>query len=102
LYSLYLKEDKAEQGRTSEDATDPGRESGTHITGWPTVLVDGQIEIDPGKPLPPFAKGGRILIYKKDTFSKENVPTIYEITNVNFDVYSVKQYVYLKEITEEL
>lgn len=38
------------------------------------------------------------MLYLEDPFDKSQVPKRYEIIQVIFDVYSIKQYVHLKEL----
>ena len=64
---------------------------------WPTIFVVANKEIRPKTKFPPFTKGGDVMLYLKDTFSNENVPKAYTVTQIIFDVYTIKQYVYLNE-----
>jgi hypothetical protein len=44
-----------------------------------------------------MTRGGEILLYLQDQFDGSQRPAAFEVERVLFDVYSVKQYVYLKE-----
>jgi hypothetical protein len=64
---------------------------------WRTILVIGKHEKRLEKDLPPMTRGGEILLYLQDQFDGSQRPAAFEVERVLFDVYSVKQYVYLKE-----
>jgi hypothetical protein len=64
---------------------------------WRTVFVIGSKEVKPKQKFPPFTKGGDIMLYLKDVMSNDSVPKIYSVTQIIFDVYTSKQYVYLTE-----
>lgn len=64
---------------------------------WPTVLVISGTEKRLERELPPMTVGGEILLYLRDAFDGSQRPAAYQVERVLFDVYSVKQYVYLKE-----
>lgn len=65
---------------------------------WPTIFVINQkTEIRPEPHFPPFTEGGKIMLTQKDKFDDSLVYKKYTITQVIFDVYSIKQYVHLRE-----
>lgn len=65
---------------------------------WPTVFViNNKTEIRPETTFPPFSEGGKVMLTQKDTFDQSLVYKRYVVTQVIFDVYSVKQYVHLSE-----
>ncbi len=67
---------------------------------WETIFVfNHKDELRPPQTFPPFSKGGEVMLMLKDTFDQSLVPKTYTITQVIFDVYSVKQYVHLLEVT---
>ena len=71
---------------------------------WHTIFViDHKEELKPSLKFPPFAKNGELMLFKTDQFDQSRVPFRYVITQVIFDVMSVRpsQYVHLKEVIDE-
>lgn len=64
-------------------------------SNWETHILLGSESRKLPKHMPAFTKGGEVMLYMFDTFDHTNVPVVYEITQVIFDVYSQtpRQYV---------